>query len=135
MYINDLASLSFKLQSIIFADYTNVCIQGRNETDMANIMNHELNLLSEWLKSNILSLNINKTNFMVFRPRLNRSDPQLCISINGVSITDVQSTKFLGVLLDNRLTWKQHIHYTSQKVAKCIGIIAILLFYDLSMNV
>ena len=43
--------------------------------------------------------------------------------INGNQITEVNETKFLGVIIDNKLTWCPHIMYISKKIAKGIGII------------
>jgi hypothetical protein len=111
------------LQTIIFADDTNIFISGKNVHEMENRMNSQLTLLVTWLQANKLSLNIKKTNFMVFRPRNCRSLSSIDIKINGISINEEQSTKFLGVIIDNKFTWKQHIQYTANKISKCIGII------------
>ena len=43
--------------------------------------------------------------------------------INGNQITEVNETKFLGVIIDNKLTWCPHIMYIGKKIAKGIGII------------
>ena len=50
--------------------------------------------------------------------------PNVTIEINGQPITCVTKTKFLGVIIDNKLTWKEHISYICGKVAKGIGIIS-----------
>ena len=123
LYINDLANVSTLLHSIIFADDTNLFISGTNLQDMSRIMNNELKLLVEWLKCNKLSLNVSKTNFMIFRSRKSIPLPKVDIKINEISIQEVIKTKFLGVILDNKLTWKQHITHTSNKASKSIGIL------------
>ena len=73
-------------------------------------------------QANKLSLNIDKTYFMLFTPKIfprNMDD----IIIDGKQIMEVNETKFLGVIIDNNLNWKSHITYISKKVAKGIGII------------
>ena len=86
-------------------------MQFSHENARHNILNSELNKLSAWFAANKLSLNISKTKFMVFRPRQKR----LCymydydISINGEALTQVSEALFLGVLLDDCLSWKYHI--------------------------
>ena len=69
-----------------------------------------------------MSLNINKTHYMIFRKR-KKDSLNVKLSIDGELINEVDKTKFLGVLVDNKLTWKQHIAYVSGKIARGIGMI------------
>ena len=87
------------------------------------MINDELKDIVIWLRANKLSLNISKTHYMLF---LNKKviQPNVTIEINGQPITCVTKTKFLGVIIDNKLTWKEHISYICGKVAKGIGIIS-----------
>lgn len=91
---------------------------------MITIINKELQLLDEWFRVNRLSLNIDKTNFIVFHTS-RKTIPQMQneININGVNIKQVVTSKFLGVILDEHLTWAPHIKVTASKIAKNIGII------------
>ena len=71
--------------------------------------------ISECLKSNKLSLNIKKTHFIVFT-RNGATKPHVNICIGGHNIGEVTSTKFLGVISDDRLNWKEHtIHISGKK--------------------
>ena len=67
LYINDIANDSDILFSLLFADDTSVFIQGDQLDDIANKMNIELKKLVAWLNANKLSLNIDKTQYMIFR--------------------------------------------------------------------
>ena len=58
---------------------------------------------------------------MIFKQRKICKD--ITIKIDGQTIQEVQHTKFLGVLLDQKLSWKNHIQYISAKVSKSIGIL------------
>ena len=74
-----------------------------------------------WVNANRLSLKIDKTNFMLFTPK-NFSH---CIDesvINQIKVQEVKETKFLGVIIENKLKWFAHIMYISKKITKGIGI-------------
>ena len=118
-----LANVSTLLNSIILADDTNIFISGKNLQDLSRIMNNKLKLLVEWLTCNKLSLNVSKTNFMIFRSRKSIPLPKVDIKINEISILEVIKIKFLGVILDNKLTSKQHITHISNIASKSIRIL------------
>ena len=107
---------------ILFADDTNLFCTGPNLKDIVYQINQEIRMIYLWVKANKLSLNIDKTYFMLFTPkRFTRNMDD--IIIDGKQIMEVNETKFLGVIIDNNLNWKPHITYISEKVAKGIGII------------
>ena len=68
-------------------------------------MNFELPKINAWLKSNQLSLKVNKTYFLFFTKTKEKIFPQ----INDCKIEQANCVKYLGVFLDNKLTWKEHI--------------------------
>ena len=78
--------------------------------------------MSKWLKTNKLSLNVKKTHCMVFSKRRTRKT-DLKLIIDGESIGEVQNTKFLGIIIDNKLNWKDHISYIAGKVSRGVGMI------------
>ena len=122
IYINDLPSVSKYFMPILFADDTNLFCTGPNLHDIACQINQEIKIIYSWVKANKLSLNIDKTNFMLFTPkRFSRAMDALLI--DGKRIMEVSETKFLGVIIDNRLNWKPHIRHVCTEVAKGIGII------------
>ena len=75
-----------------------------------------------WLKVNKLSLNIGKTHYMIFDKQKRRSI-QLKIKIENQEIEHTCKTKFLGVIIDQKLTWKPHMALMSGKIARGIGMI------------
>ena len=87
-------------------------------------MNTELPLINDWLKANLLSLNTNKTTLILFcSHRKFVPEPTPLILIENTSIPQFKSVKFLGVIVDQYLSWNEHIAQISAKVAKNIGIL------------
>jgi len=121
IYINDMSNCSDKLNFVHFADDTTVFCSGDNVIDIANEVNVELSYVNEWLKSNRLSLNILKTNFMII------SDSKLPvvpdIQIEGVSVLQKSEANFLGVKIDDRLTFRNHVSCVAKSVSRSIGML------------
>ena len=122
IYINDLSNVCEFMMPLLFADDTNLFNSGQDSEKVQSEILSDLSRISEWLKINKLSLNIKKTHFMIFTNR-NSQTPDIDLSIDGHQIEQVLKTKFLGVIIDNQLTWKCHINYISGKIAKGIGVI------------
>ena len=122
LYINDLSAVSKSCLNIMFADDTNMFIAGNDINAVCTQLNGDLGLVQEWLACNKLSLNVKKTHYMVFTPR-NKNIKDMDIKINNECIERVYHTKFIGVQLDAKLSWKKHIEYISTKLAKCAGIL------------
>ena len=122
LYINDLSNASKILTSILFADDTTLIDTDRDLNKLSKTMNEELVHIVNWLNANRLSLNIDKTNFMIFKPKNKDIDNQN-IQINGSKINCVDKAKFLGVVIDNKLNWSEHTKLVTQKISKGIGVI------------
>ena len=86
-------------RAILFADDTNLFMSHKDPVYLAASLNSELNKLSTWFKANKLSLNLKKTNFMLFKPRQKRYHFPMQICINEKRIDQVKETVFLGVVL------------------------------------
>jgi hypothetical protein len=124
VYINDLGNFSTKLLTLLFADDTNVFAEGPNIYNIQNEVNAELPKLIDWLRANRLSLNVKKTNIMIFGTLKDNIKKDIKINIEGQILEVVNKTKFLGLVLDDTLSWKQHTLYLAQKTAKSIGILS-----------
>ena len=77
----------------------------KNVNCLQTMLNFELPKINAWLKSNKLSLNVNKTNFLFFTKTKEKTFPQ----INDCKIKQANCVKCLGVFLDDKLTWKKHV--------------------------
>ena len=120
-YINDICNASSILKFILFADDTNVFYSGVDIQTLCECISRELNKLHVWLSVNKLSLNVDKTNYILFGNR--KYIDNVCLSMNNSIITRVHATKFLGVIIDEKLTWKDHISLVRSKLAKTVGIL------------
>ena len=89
---------------------------------MCEQLNLALSSISQWFISNKLLLNVVKTNVMVFTTKNKVYDvDNVKVTMNGIRIKQTRHTKFLGVILDEHLTWNNHIEQS--KLNKTIGIV------------
>ena len=123
VYINDLCNVSKVVDFILFADDTNIYFSHKDFKLLSETLNSELIKLTQWCQANKLSINLKKSSFMVYRPRQRRQILDLSIEIDKNNIECVKETVFLGVILDEHLSWKPHILNVSRKISKSIGII------------
>ena len=84
-------------------------------------MNIELQYLVEWFQINLLSLNVTKTNYIIFTKRRNITAN---ITIGNTTLAKLDNTKFLGVIIAFDLSWNKHIEIVLSKISKSVGIIA-----------
>lgn len=122
IYINDIYYASNKVKFISYADDTTVFLQGNDMESMVTDLNTELHKISVWIKSNSLTLNLNKTKFLVTSPLMSHT---LCppITIDDISIDRVTEFKFLGITIDDKLKWKRHIDNIISKISVISGIL------------
>lgn len=130
IYINDIYNASSKLAFYLFADDTNLLYADKNLKSLESVINVELINICDWLNANKLSLNIQKTNFVIFHPYQKRLNYEVNLKIfdnrinKFISLERKDYVKYLGVLIDGNLSWKYHICHVASKVSRNIGIIA-----------
>ena len=122
IYINDLPLSSSKLTFYLFADDTNIYCESDNLYQLQRTVNKELRKVKLWLDVNKLSLNIDKTNFIIFKSPHHPSSDTVSIKIGNCPIKQTRYVKFLGVLLDENLSWKYHLTELSKKLAPTCGM-------------
>ena len=88
-------------------------------------MNEELDKINQWLLANELVLNVNKSKYILLHHRQkNIDDSQITnIVMNGTPILSVNKFNFLGFILDEHLTWKDHINKIANKISRTNGIL------------
>ena len=135
LYINDIYNSSDKLSSYLFADDTYLLFADKNLRSPETVVHEELRNIGNWLMVNKLSLNVKKSNFVLFRLYQKRIDYEENIKIfdysanSLVSLERKECVRYLGVLIDSNLSWKHHITYISAKITKSLGIFARLRYF------
>ena len=117
IFIDRQNTLSF----ILFADDSNLFLSHPDPHILLNTVNEELKLVTQWIHANKLSLNLAKTKYMIFSNSIENLPGD--IIFDGTPLENVSCTTFLGVEVDNKLTWKYHINSICKKNSRNIGVI------------
>ena len=122
--MNDICNVSDLMFAIMYADDTCFLMNGTDLHKLIKQLNAELDYLCTWFKSNKLSLNTQKTFYMIFhRARLKSIDGMDDnVIMDNNALTKVNSIKYLGVIVDYKLNWIDHITYVKNKISKGLGI-------------
>ena len=96
------------LSTILFADDTNLFCSGKNIQELESTVNAELARVQEWLSLNQLTLNIRKSNFIIFKSHKKQLVRQMNLRLSLSELQRVEESKFLGIIIDQPLTWKNH---------------------------
>ena len=123
IYINDLPSCDSLLKTILFADDCTLYFSHNNVYSLANIINTHLDNVSCWLTANKLTINTNKTHYIIFHRHKKFTYPVPPIILNNIVLNEVTHTKFLGVIIQQQLYWHKHINHIRDKIAKQCGIL------------
>ena len=112
----------------LFADDTSLFYSHKNKTEAVITINQELAKISEWLAANKLSLNVGKSQLLIFS---NKKNPENAgdIMMNGEKLKEVDHAKYLGVLVDNKLNWSYQINALNLKLSKGTGLLAKIRHY------
>ena len=129
LYINDLPKSSNILDFHLFADDTNLFLDNTNIPNLETNLNVELDKASQWLFANKLSLNIEKTSFVVFHSPQRRIAHKLNLNISNMSVKSDNQVKYLGLILDSNLNWKPYLHELSKKISRGIGVLSKIRHY------
>ena len=130
IYINDNYKSSNKFSFYLFADDTNLLYADRNLKSLENTVNLELIKVYEWLTANKLTVNLKKTNFVIFRPYQKKIDYPVNLKLfnnetrSFLSLEQKEYIKYLGIIIDSNLSWKYHVNHVALKISKTIGTIA-----------
>ena len=133
LYVNDLPNISQSLCFLMYADDTNIFMSNKCIKQLQTDMNYNIKKLVTWMNVNRLSLNVSKTHCMLFSKKYKLRD--LDVKITGTNVECVKQTKFLGVMLDEKLTWKAHVDNVVNKMAKLAGLFNKLRFKNKERNI
>ena len=83
-------------------------------------MEHDLNIILDWFRANSLTLNVQKTNFLLFAP--DKRKHAVYLNVDNVTIRPSNKTKFLGVIVDDKLEWTEHVKSILTKMKRSYNL-------------
>ena len=133
-----MVNVSKIFQCIVFADDTNLFCTSKDIVSLSVTICNELMKQKKWFALNKLSLNITTTNYMIFCKTKYKDNIQ--ISIGNKLIDKVNETKFLGVIIDDKLNWQSHIkqivtklhknYYIIKRASKLLSMVSLTMLYN-----
>ena len=112
----------------LFADDTSLFVFNKNINELYDKANIAVDRINLWFQANKLNLNLTKCNYTVFGTKTRTVQTQhLNVKINGISIKQIEVVKYLGILIDENLTWGAHINHVINKLLKFCSIFFIKL--------
>ena len=121
IYINDISLIFNKFKTILFADDTTLYITGKNPLDMINTANADLQNLHNWCLCNKMTINLNKSFYMLFTNKVLDNLPPLLYNNSIIQKTDKHT--LLGITFDDKLTLKTHIANILLKLTRVMSLI------------
>ena len=128
--MNDLRFCLNKSSSNHFADDTCLIYASKKVKTLETDLNTDLKATSEWLKSNRLSLNIKKSQLIIFHSKSKEVDfTSFSIKLEESKYKTSKYVKYLGIVIDENLSWSIHINDLSKKISRSNGILAKLRYF------
>lgn len=122
MYINDINDFVSGSKLNCFADDTSISCARKDINEAITILNSDLEKVSTWLKKNKLKLNISKTKHMIISNK--KIVAENTVMIDGEIIERVSSFKYLGIVIDYQLKFKENSEYVAKKMAKKVNVLS-----------
>ena len=126
IYINDMVNSSGVFKFVLFADDSTLYVSHPNLDSLITVVNTELSNVRKWITSNKLTLNLEKTHYIIFHRKKVIPANRQPIKIGETILNEKQSKKFLGVIVDNRLSWGDHTLHLRTKISKQCGILYLI---------
>ena len=129
IFINDLHKAAHFSKVTHFADDTNLLLVDKSLKKINKHVNHDLALITVWLRANKISLNTSKTEIVLFRSKRKTITKKLNFRISGQNIPISKSVKYLGVMLNENLSWDSHMAYILPKLNRGLGLLSKIRYY------
>jgi hypothetical protein len=126
IYMNDLPNIIInKSKLVLFADDTSIIITNSSPVDYKNHITEVFENINDWFKANLLTLNFDKIYYVEFLTK-NSSAMNEHIAYDTNQIVRSTNTKFLGLIIDNMLSWKSHVNWLKSKLGSaCYAVWAV----------
>lgn len=124
IYINDIPNIQFTEDLILYADDTNIFFSGADISKLETTINKYLTELSSWLLANGLTLNTNKTKYIVFSSINRAQKTNIELRFQNNLIDRVENHKFIGVWFNQHMNWAHHVNKIRNEISKSIGLLS-----------
>jgi RNA binding protein fox-1 len=108
------------MKAVAFADDLVIMIKAESIREAENISNVELSKISAWAVNNKIRFNEHKSKVMLMTRRKRKERKETKIYLNNKPLIQVHSMKYLGIIFDSKLTFREHINYMAEKCTKLI---------------
>ena len=122
--MNDFNCTSKMIKLMWYNDDITMYISGKDVNNLICAVNNELVIINNWFISNHLTLNLNKSSFIIFHSSKKSASFDSPLSINNSLLNRFTQIRYLGILMDEHLTWSKHITHIQNLIAKNIDIIS-----------
>ena len=124
---NSLLDLDYttSTKAVAFADDLLLAIRGETASEAENIANIELGKISTWAKNNKMSFNEQKSTVMLVSRRKRKEQKEIKIYLNYKPLEQANKMKYLGIILDNKFKFTDHVNYAAETCTKLIHSLAI----------
>ena len=121
IYVNDFKNCLNDSDSLMFADDTSIFLQNKDIKELFDAGNKELQLVDQWLIANRLSVNVSKTKYILFKT----VQSKLITKKQTLTLRQkqVKCIKFLGVYIQEHLSWSRHINHLISKLRSVLGTV------------
>ena len=126
LYINDITNCS-NFDVKLFADDACLLYSHKNHHQLEKNVNTELQKIHLWTQINKLTINYDKTNYLIFSNRNDKTN--LNLTMNNHKLIRETETKYLGVMLNEKLKWENHIKYITKKISRTYFILTKIRYY------
>ena len=124
IYVNDIVNVSSVCKFVMYADDMNVFVDSTCLSSCVNLANNELGKICRWISDNTLTLNIDKCEYVIFHRKRRKLPPcNLQICIDGAPLERVESSKFLGLIIDKNVAWDVQVGSVVSKLSRYIHIL------------
>lgn len=120
LFVLSLRLSGLQAEYYTFADDTVLIYKSKAATDLENKVNGDLKRYYIWLLQNKLKINIDKTRYIIFKQK-NKVIDNIHIEINNIPVEKSNKVKYLGLILDDQLSWGAHIDHIKNKIIPLIG--------------
>ena len=123
---NSLLNLNYgkRTKALAFADDLLIAVRTENVQETENFANIEIGKITNWAKENKITFNEQKSKAMLVTRRKRRERTEVNIYLNTKPLEQVKSIKYLGITIDNKMNFREHIITTTQKCSTLIHTLA-----------